>query len=282
MSNNLADNVSFDENWRNCHETNYLHWTRSDPINQIQLAFRMHWNTFRNILGEKKGKCLEVGCGRGSLSAYFSDHGWDCTLLDLSATAISRAKQAFIENNLDAKFDVGNCIDLPYKDNTFDLTFSIGLLEHFDNYDEVIKEQVRVLAPGGMFIGYVVPDMPNNIQKDFEWINRLLRTILADESIKATDTKSEIYRSEVLSPPYIKSMKNAGLVECDNDGVYPLPMVSHSPSFPFSLLPEEAEKSLVSTFNDWLHNRNNNRSDPWRCEEGYGQAFLVWGIKPTK
>ena len=80
---------------------------------------------------------------------------------------------------------------MPYKDNTFDLTFSIGLLEHFDNYDEVIKEQVRVLAPGGMFIGYVVPDMPNNIQKDFEWINRLLRTILADESIKATDTKSD-------------------------------------------------------------------------------------------
>jgi SAM-dependent methyltransferase len=278
VSDNRGDGASFDKNWGNCDEASYLHWTRDVPINQIQLAFRMHWNTFNDILRKKKGKCLEVGCGRGSLSAYFSDHGWDCTLLDLSETVIKKAKQAFIENSLDAKFDVGDCNYLPYKDNTFDLTFSIGLLEHFDNYDNVIAEQVRVLAPGGMFIGYVVPEMPNNIQKDFEWVNHLLRSLLPNESIKAENVKSEIYRSDVLSAPYLRSMKKYGLVECNSDGIYPLPMVSHSPSFPFSLLPEAAEKSLVKTFNNWM--LSSDKLDPWRCKEGYGQAFIVWGVKP--
>ena len=62
---------AFDQNWENRSETVYSHWTRETPKNQIQLAFRQHWLTFNEIIGGRVGtkKCLEVGCGRGSLSA---------------------------------------------------------------------------------------------------------------------------------------------------------------------------------------------------------------------
>ena len=87
----------FDQNWLKRKETAYSHWTRGKPENQIQLAFRNHWITFNELLDGKVGdkKCLEIGCGRGSLSAYFADDGWDCTLLDISSTVIDQAKAAF-------------------------------------------------------------------------------------------------------------------------------------------------------------------------------------------
>ena len=85
---------NFEKNWREASEAHYLHWTRGEPQNQIQLAFRQHWLTFLELIEPNidGGSVLEVGCGRGSLSAYFSDNGWDCTLLDLSESAIELAE----------------------------------------------------------------------------------------------------------------------------------------------------------------------------------------------
>ncbi len=277
-----GDVSAFDKNWRERPETQYLHWTRGEPANQIQLAFRRHWLTFNRLLDGKVGqkRCLEVGCGRGSLSAYFADDGWNCTLLDLSPTAIERAQSAFAQEGLSAQFDVGDCLALPYEDNHYDLVFSIGLLEHFEAIDQVISEQARILTPGGLFIGYVVPHIPDNLQRDFEWVNDLLRALLPSETADAQSGKAEVYRSDALSPPYLKAMTNSGLVDCQHIGAYSLPMISHSPEFPFSLLPEAGEQVLVNTFNQWLLEREQKTGgDPWLCEEGQGQAFLVWGRK---
>jgi ubiquinone/menaquinone biosynthesis C-methylase UbiE len=277
-----GDVEAFEANWKNRIETSYIHWTRGQPINQIQLAFRRHWLTFQRLLDGREGnrRCLEVGCGRGSLSAYFANAGWDCTLLDLSPSAIECAQKAFDKEGLFAKFDIGDCLNLPYPDNSFDLVFSIGLLEHFQEIDKVISEQVRVLAPGGLFIGYVVPVLPENLQKNYEWINDLLRSLLLVKTNEASTDKTNLYRSNALSPPYLAVMKDLGLEEIGHGGVYSLPMISHSPAFPFSLLPSEAEKNLVNTFEKWLAEREKvSGSDPWLCAEGEGQAFLVWGRK---
>ena len=142
---------------------------------------------------------------------------------------------------------------MPIENNTFDLVFSIGLLEHFSNIDTIISEQIRVLKPGGLFIGYVVPELKINIQKDFNWINDLLRIIYENEKHE-TDKKSEIYRSEALSEKYIKVLKKLNLKEIQTFGTYPLPMISYSPDFPFTLLPEKVEKKLTEIFSDWLNN----------------------------
>lgn len=285
MSKKQGDVEAFDANWRNRRETAYLHWTRGEPENQIQLAFRRHWITFQRLIGERAGarRCLEVGCGRGSLSAYFADAGWDCTLLDLSPTAIERAKEAFGEAGLAASFDIGDCLDLPYEDGSFDVVFSIGLLEHFEDPKSVIAEQARILADDGLFIGYVVPHLPDNLQKNYNWVNDLLRALLPAETREATEGKAEIFRSDLLSPPYVEAMRELGLVEIGHDGAYSLPMISHSPDFPFSLLPPPAEAQLVATFTQWLDERERMTGrDPWLCPEGEGQAFLVWGRKPAK
>lgn len=277
----LGDAESFNENWMKRPETHYLHWTREEPQNQVQLAFRRHWLTFQNIIGERYGskRSLEVGCGRGSLSAYFADNQWDCTLLDLSSVAIEQAKKAFFDNNLKANFKVADCLNMPFEDGEFDVVFSIGLLEHFEKLEDVLSEQYRVLADNGIFIGYVVPELLENCQKNYIWINDLLKSLLPEETENAVTDKVDVYRSDSLSPPYIEIMNRLGMKEIGNSGIYPLPMISHSIEFPFSLLPKQAETSLVKTFKNWLKKREQDSIDPWLCEEGYGQAFIIWGRK---
>lgn len=273
-----GDGSSFDANWRTTEEAGYLHWTRGSPQNQIQLAFRNHWLTFPQLIGrDTPGRVLEVGCGRGSLSAYFADAGWDCTLLDLSPKAIELAQKAFDANGLRASFDVGDCLKMPYEDGSFDVVFSIGLLEHFEDITPVIREQARILAPGGLFIGYVVPSMPENVQKDYEWVNDIIKALVPAQVDGMQ--KVEVFRSDTMSPRYLEAMAEVGLEDNRAIGTYPLPMISHSTAFPFSLMAPAAETALVAHFEKMLNERAASApmGNPWLCEEGFGQAFLVWG-----
>lgn len=279
-TNHLGEAEAFDKNWNIAPEAQYLHWTRGRPQNQIQFAFRQHWETFKNILGKQPiGRdVLEVGCGRGSLSAYFSDAGWNCKLLDKSDKAIQLARKAFAESGLNASFDVGDCLNLPYDDRSFDVVFSIGLLEHFDEIHRVLFEQFRVLRDGGTFFGYVVPEMPNNLQKDYRWINDILATIINSGT---SHQKTEVFRSDLMSDRYIPVMKKIGFKNIVSTGIYSVPMISYSPEFPFTLLPPKAEQRIVKHFTDILEKSKlrNNGKNPWLCEEGYGQAFLLVAIK---
>jgi ubiquinone/menaquinone biosynthesis C-methylase UbiE len=277
-----GDVAAFDRSWKQRQETHYTHWTRGEPRNQIQLAFRQHWTLFQELMGPKfKGRrCLEVGCGRGSISAYFSDAGFDCTLLDLSSAVIETAKSIFEHHGLKAKYDVGDALALPYADRSFDVTVSIGLLEHFEDFERVISEQVRVLDKDGIFLGYVVPELPDNVQKDFHWVNDLIRALIPESERVKAGRKEEIYRSTALSKPYLEVMKKLPLRDLGASGVYPLPMISHSPSFPFTLLNPEAEGVLVRHFSEVLEQRRKETGKhPWLCDENFGQAFLLWGRK---
>ena len=273
---------AFDSNWADRKETKYFHFNKNNPETQIQLAFSENFKLFNEILDKPDftGRVLEVGCGRGSVSAYYANNGWDCTLLDLSKEAIDRAKEAFNANGLEAKFDVGDALNLPYEDATFDLTFSIGLLVHFEDSTDVIAEQKRVLKDGGLFIAYVVPDFEDNIQYQYEWVNELLRLVQPSQD-NSEKPKDEVFRSDNLSSHYMEIMNKLDLNKTDVTGCFPLPMVSHSPDFPFSLLNPNAEMHLVKTFKKMLSDRAEefNMINPWRCDVDFGQALVISGIK---
>ena len=277
-----GDRKAFEKNWNSRIETSYIHWTRGEPENQIQLAFRNHWELFKEIMGgEFRGnRVLEVGCGRGSLSAYFADNGFDCTLLDSSESAIKAAKNVFKKSGLKAKFDVGDAMSLPYHDGAFDIVFSIGLLEHFEDIETPIIEQMRVLCKDGLFLAYVVPKYTDNVQKDYEWINELLKESMNFDLCDCVNQKEHVFRSDADSVRYIEVLKKNLVREINASGVYPLPMISYSVEFPFTLLNAASEIILVEQFQEALDKRREkSKRNPWLCTEGFGQAFLIWGYK---
>ena len=277
-----GDKGAFDKNWKNRPEADYIHWTKGEPKNQIQLAFRSHWNLFQEIMkGQMKGKrVLEVGCGRGSMSAYFADSGYDCTLLDSSKSVIATAKEIFKRHRLIAGFDVGDALNLPYKEGSFDLVFSIGLLEHFKDIAVPLSEQIRVLDQGGLFFGYIVPKYVDNVQKDYNWINDVLKGMVDENSQNDFEQKEDVYRSDKGSERYVDILKSLPVCDIKASGVYPLPMISHSIEFPFTLLNDQCEKVIVENFQNILEKRRvETGQNPWFCKEGFGQAFLVWCFK---
>ncbi len=277
----------FEEYWSGRSESGYTHWTRGDVKNQVQLAFRNHWEILcqfmdSSLYGGGK-RILEVGSGRGSLSMYFADAGYDCTLLDISPYVLAAAENLYRQHKLAARFVEGDVMALPFEAGSFDLIFSIGLLEHITNFQASIREQARVLAAGGLLVAYVVPYYDNNIQSSYRWVNAILRgyhNLISHQH--GEKEKEQVKRTDTASPPYIEAFKKVGMIGVDSSGAYPLPLISHSPDFPFSLMPPESEAAVVSHFTDILDQRRQDcpAQHPWFCEEGYGQAFYVWGYKP--
>ena len=274
-----GDPEAFDSNWRGRKETQYNHFTVGMPANQIQLAFRSHFEVFSEILEKfpTSGKdYIETGCGRGTLSSYFANAGWNVTLLDYNESVLHVAKNIFEAQGLEIQYLQGDALDLDIPDNSFDLVTNIGLLEHFEDIETLVSEQLRVLKPNGWFLSYVVPERKDNVQRYFAWINSILRVISLDWLIGKKDQKPPVYRSDNYSDRYISAVDTASAQRIITHGMYPLPMISHSPDFPFSLLPGPAEYILTKLFSltlglrRLLYGRHG-----WICDERIGQAFLV-------
>ena len=270
---------SFKQNWVNRPETNYNHFTRDNPKNQIQFAFQNHFKVFNELIHTKKReyKILEVGCGRGSLSAYFSDNGHDCHLLDISKEIINTAQEIFKLNNLKGNFYIEDAEEMSFSNNSFDVVFSIGLMEHFKDIEKILDEKIRVLKKGGSLFLYVVPEYNgNNIQKDYNWINEILKTNTKNDNF----VKDKVFRSDDDSTKYLNYLNNK-VESINSSGIYSVPMISHSISFPFSLMNTSQELILINHFKSLLKKRKKNypNINPWLCEEGFGQAFLIWAKK---
>lgn len=106
----------------------------------------------------KKGKrTLEVGAGSGRLSMFLALKGFETHCLDYSAEALDYAESCFKTVGAKGKFVEGKAEDLPFKDGAFDIAFSTGLLEHFEDPMPIIFEMVRVLRQGGLFYSDIVP-----------------------------------------------------------------------------------------------------------------------------
>jgi ubiquinone/menaquinone biosynthesis C-methylase UbiE len=277
----------FDSNWRANLSNSRYHFKRGRPENQIQFAFQNHWRIFRNLLGDiGPGRVLEVGCGRGSIGAFFAEEGFDVHLLDISETALGMARMNFTVDRLSGYYVCGDALALPYPSAVFDVVLSIGLLEHFTDINQPLCEQVRILKPGGVFLGYIVPEKSLSVQTLVLPINMALRLgytiyrVLRLRVKRAEGLKKvPLYRNHYRSEHYLSLLHALGLKEAGSFGMFPLPLVSYSPDFPFSLMAPPLERGLVWLWQLLLTVRSWQREDPWICTEHWGLAFLVWAKK---
>ena len=95
---------------------------------------------------------LEIGCGRGRVSAMLAKFGVNVTGLDISSEAITLAKKIFKKNNLKGSFVCGDVESLPFSSNKFNLVFGGGVLEHVENTQKAFGEVFRVLRRKGKLI----------------------------------------------------------------------------------------------------------------------------------
>jgi len=88
----------------------------------------------------REKKLLEVGCGTGHWSRFFSRYGFEVTGVDVSEWMINIAKSKNIPNT---SFQVADGHSLPFPDEAFDVTAAITTLEFVRDAEAVVREMVR-------------------------------------------------------------------------------------------------------------------------------------------
>lgn len=108
--------------------------------------------TFGSIRGLST---IELGSGRGDLSALLAACGANVTLLDTSEKALDQARRRFDRLELPARFEKGDMLGtLDAFRGRFDAAFSSGVIEHFrgDDRTRVVRAHYDVLRPGGLAV----------------------------------------------------------------------------------------------------------------------------------
>lgn len=117
------------------------------------------------LLEESKintGRMLEYGCGAAGISLYLASQGYDAHICDLAPNALFVAKknrQMHAPEVQISSSTVANGLQFPYRNDSFDVVMSFGLLEHFEPepLSRLLDETIRVLKPGGLFIADIIP-----------------------------------------------------------------------------------------------------------------------------
>ncbi len=100
---------------------------------------------------------LDAGCGGGRYSAAWAKLGAkSVTGVDFSEIGIQTARERTASRFSNVKFETGDALALPFPDNSFDCSFSNGVLHHTRDWKKGIYEMVRILKPGGFGWLYLI------------------------------------------------------------------------------------------------------------------------------
>jgi len=95
---------------------------------------------------------LEIGCGNGVVSKYMAKtYMGSVTATDIDSKQIDANILAATKlSNL--TFKIADAVNLPFKDESFDVIISFGVLHHIDGWQKALSEIKRVLKPGGYLV----------------------------------------------------------------------------------------------------------------------------------
>lgn len=153
-------------------------WKRIFPLTFILISrliagyarYRLACEFFRG------GHILEIGCGTAQSSILLArkKKNSELTGLDFSCVPIAAAKEISEKYGVDGSFILADANHLPFKYESFDLVWSMGVLEHFREPYPVIEELVRVTKKGGAVLA-LIPSHNNLLVKIRDIVKRITR-----------------------------------------------------------------------------------------------------------
>jgi len=101
--------------------------------------------------GALRGHLLDAGCGTGENALLAAAHSADVVGVDVSPTAIARARAKAAERGLSARFEVADALHLSQLGLTFDTVIDSGLFHVFDdeNRARYVASLASALRSGG-------------------------------------------------------------------------------------------------------------------------------------
>jgi|GEM_PF-6064076 len=99
-------------------------------------------------------RSLDIGCGVGFACGLLKESGYVVYGIDISPQAVKIAAERLKEGHFSLAASTGM---LPYPDRFFTTILCLGVLEHMENPEFLVRESYRVLQPGGTAV-FLVPN----------------------------------------------------------------------------------------------------------------------------
>jgi ubiquinone/menaquinone biosynthesis C-methylase UbiE len=128
----------------------YNEWSESYDTDE-NLTRDLDQKVTRNLLADLHfDSILEIGCGTGKNTAFFTQIGTDVHALDFSAGMIAKARDKVKAGNV--RFSMADLTKRwPCENSTYDLITCNLVLEHIENLSHIFSEAARTLEPNGKF-----------------------------------------------------------------------------------------------------------------------------------
>ena len=110
------------------------------------------WRTLEPLLPPAPCRIADLGCGTGTVSVLFSEHGHDVTGLDISPQMIDRARIKARSAGLTIRFDIGNAAEPALDAGSFDVVFARHVVWALPDPKAALRRWANLLAPHGRFV----------------------------------------------------------------------------------------------------------------------------------
>ncbi|MCC0649936.1 class I SAM-dependent methyltransferase [Clostridioides sp. ZZV15-6598] len=131
---------------------------------------KMYKSLISCIRLNEQSRLLDIGYGNGYLiQQIYKKYSTDICGIDISKDMKELATKQNLKGIEDGKIQlsIGNCCNLEYKDNSFDIVTSINTIYFWDDTTKGLSEIFRVLKPEGIFY---------NVVYSKEWLQKLSYT----------------------------------------------------------------------------------------------------------
>lgn len=156
--------------------------------------FQMHDSQEKTKAGEwlagtaetilkRKGKMLEIGCGRGELLVGAANLGWDVYGIEMTSSFAQIARSRGIN------VECSSVEESKSLDDTYDVVLLAAVLEHLYDPVNILKRVHAALRPGGL----VFIDVPNELSLTMRVGNLYMRLRGRDWAINLSPTFSPFH-----------------------------------------------------------------------------------------
>lgn len=128
--------------------TNFGYWT--DTTQDARTACDALMAHLLGFIPEKKGRILDVACGKGETSRYVSQFypPEQITAINISERQLARGREIVPG----ATFRLMDATALDFPDASFDAVICVEAAFHFNTREKFLREAARVLKPGGHLV----------------------------------------------------------------------------------------------------------------------------------
>ncbi len=127
-------------------------WRERKNIDEVYSNEERIYQNLKKITKFENKKILEVGAGSGrdSLKLFFDNA--KVFVLDYAPQSLEIIQDLNKKQNASLQCIQADAFQMPFPDDSFDIVFHQGLLEHFRDPLPLLQENIRILKPGGLLL----------------------------------------------------------------------------------------------------------------------------------